>query len=224
MINPTKFKRYSSYKDSCVEWLGEIPAHWNVDKHTRRFHSAMGQPILRENLVTGGKVPVYSATESGAIFGWIDNPAIELNVGDIVIPARGVSIGHPVLAKKRITCTQTTIYSKLIDHKEIYSPFVIYWMVGHRNSLSYYHRTAIPQITVDQVSSNPLPIPPLTEQRTIVAYLDSETTKIDALMAKVRAAIDRLKELRTALISGAVTGKIDVLPAFTSHADREAAT
>ena len=52
--------------------------------------------------------------------------------------------------------------------------------------------------------------PPLDEQRAIAAFLDRETAKIDALIAKIREAIDRLKELRTALISAAVTGKIDV--------------
>ena len=50
----------------------------------------------------------------------------------------------------------------------------------------------------------------MSEQRAIAAFLDRETAKIDALVAKVRAVIDRFKELRTALISAAVTGKIDV--------------
>ena len=52
--------------------------------------------------------------------------------------------------------------------------------------------------------------PRLHEQRAIAAFLDRETARIDALVAKVRDAIDRLKELRTALISAAVTGRIDV--------------
>ena len=54
------------------------------------------------------------------------------------------------------------------------------------------------------------PLPPLPEQRAIVDFLDRETARIDALITKVREAIDRLKELRQALISAAVTGKIDV--------------
>ena len=54
------------------------------------------------------------------------------------------------------------------------------------------------------------PIPPLTEQRAIAECLDRQTTKNDALLKKVREVIERLKELRTALISSAVTGKIDV--------------
>ena len=53
-------------------------------------------------------------------------------------------------------------------------------------------------------------VPPDREQDEIVAFMRRETARIDALVAKVRDAIDRLKELRTALISAAVTGKIDV--------------
>ena len=55
-----------------------------------------------------------------------------------------------------------------------------------------------------------LAIPPIKEQRAIIDRLDRETAKIDALIAKVGEAIERLKEYRTALISAAVTGKIDV--------------
>ena len=53
-------------------------------------------------------------------------------------------------------------------------------------------------------------MPPIDEQTMLAAFLDRETAQIDALIAKVQEAIDRLKELRTALISAAVTGKIDV--------------
>jgi len=55
-----------------------------------------------------------------------------------------------------------------------------------------------------------LRVPPLGEQRGIVSFLDRETARIDALIAKVNEAIERLKEYRTALLSSAVTGKIDV--------------
>ena len=53
-------------------------------------------------------------------------------------------------------------------------------------------------------------VPPIAEQCAIAVYLDSETAKIDDLITKVQEAIERLKELRAALISAAVTGKIDV--------------
>jgi type I restriction enzyme S subunit len=55
-----------------------------------------------------------------------------------------------------------------------------------------------------------VPLPPLLEQRAIADYLDQETAKIDRMVEKVEAAIERLQEYRTALITAAVTGKIDV--------------
>lgn len=196
-------------KSSGVEWLGDVPEHWEVDKYSHHFISAMGQTILKEDLIEDGDIPVYSATESGAIFGYINDPKVRLLAGDIVIPARGVSIGHPVLVDGVATCTQTTIYSKQYSGK-VSPKYLFYYFVGFRNHLFPYDRTAIPQITVEQVSSNRLLIPLFEEQQLITEYLDRETGKIDALAKKVYMAIEKLKEYRTALISAAVTGKIDV--------------
>jgi len=67
-----------------------------------------------------------------------------------------------------------------------------------------------PNLSQDLLRSIRVPLPPIDDQCAIAAFLDRETARIDALIAKVREAIDRLKELRTALISAAVTGKIDV--------------
>ncbi|MBI4522403.1 MAG: hypothetical protein HY695_01180 [Deltaproteobacteria bacterium] len=63
---------------------------------------------------------------------------------------------------------------------------------------------------LDDVRNLTVLVPPVREQDTIVEYLDSEGTKIDALISKIREGIEKLKEYRTALISAAVTGKIDV--------------
>jgi type I restriction enzyme S subunit len=65
-------------------------------------------------------------------------------------------------------------------------------------------------ITCEQIGAMQIPIPPLREQIAIAAYLDGETAKLDALVAKVETAIERLQEYRTSLITAAVTGKIDV--------------
>jgi restriction endonuclease S subunit len=63
---------------------------------------------------------------------------------------------------------------------------------------------------MDQWRSVLVAVPPEHEQRAIVSFLDRETARLDALTAKVREAIERLREFRTALVSAAVTGKIDV--------------
>jgi restriction endonuclease S subunit len=75
-------------------------------------------------------------------------------------------------------------------------------------------KNAQPIITGTFLGNQILAAPPKIEQHAIVTFLDRETAKIDALIAKIREAIERLKELRTALISAAVTGKIDVREEF----------
>ena len=64
-------------------------------------------------------------------------------------------------------------------------------------------------------SAQKIPVPPLPEQAAIAAYLDEETAKLDALVGKVEEAVERLQEYRTALITAAVTGKIDVRKSAT---------
>jgi type I restriction enzyme S subunit len=71
-------------------------------------------------------------------------------------------------------------------------------------------RAAQPHLNAEELGSVVLLIPPDSEQCEIAAFLDRETAKIDTLIARVSDAIDGLKELRIALISAAVTGKIDV--------------
>lgn len=68
----------------------------------------------------------------------------------------------------------------------------------------------MPRVSWEFMSGMILAMPPDGEQQTIAAFLDRETAKIDTLIAKARRTIDLLKERRTALISAAVTGKIDV--------------
>ena len=73
-----------------------------------------------------------------------------------------------------------------------------------------YQTSTIYQLTIGTLNSMKVPMPSLSEQRAIAAYLDAETAKADALVAKVETAVERLQEYRTALITAAVTGKIDV--------------
>jgi type I restriction enzyme S subunit len=199
-------------QDSGVEWLGKIPSHWDVAKYSYYLYSSMGETILKQDLNEDGKIPVYSATESGEIFGYVDESDTLLETGDLIIPARGNSIGYVKLVDRPCTTTQTTIYSKLLPLQEglINVSYVKYYLNANRDELFFFDQTAIPQITVEQVESNPLVIPPVDEQRAIATFLDSKTERIDELIEQITEGIERLKEYRTALISAAVTGQIDV--------------
>ena len=70
--------------------------------------------------------------------------------------------------------------------------------------------TAVPMISQNQIENIPVALPPLSEQQAIATYLDSETSKIDTRIAKRRKQIELLQEYKQALITAAVTGKIDV--------------
>jgi restriction endonuclease S subunit len=71
-------------------------------------------------------------------------------------------------------------------------------------------RAAQPHLNAEELGNCAVLLPPLPEQQAIADFLDRETAKIDLLYSKVETAIEKLKEYRTALISAAVTGKIDV--------------
>ena len=203
-----KYSEYPSYKDSGVEWLGEIPSEWNRVKTAYLFSAAMGQTILKEDLIDDGKYPVYSATAEDKFFGRINQATVKLDKNDIVIPARGNSIGYVKLVKDTATTTQTTIYCKPLTHTTN-TKYVYYYMLGLKANLFYFVQTAIPQITVSEVLSNPLLMPPLQEQQTIANYLDKATAKIDTLIEKQTSLIELLKEKRQAVISTAVTRGLD---------------
>jgi restriction endonuclease S subunit len=96
----------------------------------------------------------------------------------------------------------------------IVTPEFVFYFV---NSPSYWNwissifiQATIQNVSAEKYANLSVPVPHVEEQRAISAHLDRETAKIDALIAKVREAIERLQEYRTALISAAVTGKIDV--------------
>lgn len=196
--------KYETYKPSGIEWIGEVPLSWPKKRIKDFYSSSMGETILQEDLIDEGLIPVYSATESDTIFGYVNNASVILEPGDIVIPARGNSIGNSKIVDAKSTCTQTTIYCKQTSRR-ILPKFIYYYNYGLKDFLFHFDNTAIPQITVKQVSNNPIFLPTIEEQHTIANYLDDQTQKIDRLIANKKAQAEKLKELRQIEINNAVT-------------------
>jgi type I restriction enzyme S subunit len=174
-------------------------------KDGKYFKIAMGQTIGKDDLVDDGEWPVFSATDGDHYFGRVNDPQVRLCIGDIVIPARGNSIGSVKIVKEPATTTQTTIYCKNLSAGRLVANFVYHYLTGCKDNLFYFTQTAIPQITVEEVGSNPILIPPVAEQAKIADFLDRETAKIDELVAEQQRLIELLKEKRQAVISHAVT-------------------
>ncbi|QVX00914.1 restriction endonuclease subunit S (plasmid) [Enterococcus faecium] len=194
-------------KDSGVEWIGAIPEDWEILKYKRFAKSGMGSTLLKEDVLISeepNSVPVYSATQTDKHFGYLQNPKIVLEKGDLVIPARGNSIGNTKIIKEAIaTCTQTTIYSKL--NNKIDNRFLYYCSIGLKEYWFFFVQTAIPQITVAEVQNNLVPFTSMKEQQKIAAFLDEKVSHIENIIEDTKKSIENLKAYKQSLITETVT-------------------
>ncbi len=192
----------ATMKDSGVEWLGEIPAHWEA-KHLRwAIMFQRGHDLPTEEREEG-QVPVVTSSGISSTH----SRAIAKAPG--IVTGRYGTIGHFHLITRDYWPLNTTLYS--IDLRGNEPRFLLY-MLTHLSPMFLLNavKSAVPGIDRNDIHPTRTAVPSLLEQRAIAGHLDRETARIDALIAKVREAIDRVKELRTALISAAVTGRIDV--------------
>jgi restriction endonuclease S subunit len=215
-----------SMKNSDVEWLGEIPAHWEV----RRLKFLLATPLKYganeaaelDDLDLPRYVRITDIDESDGLrdetFKSLPAEVAKeylLREGDLLFARSGATAGKSFLYRRSwgICAYAGYLIRARLDTGMACPDFVRYFT----GSSSYWQwlSAVFIQATIQNVSAEKygcliIPQPSIPEQRAIGAFLDRETARVDALVAKVRGAIDRLKELRTALISAAVTGKIDV--------------
>lgn len=193
--------------DSNVYYIGEIPSDYKLTKYKYHAVSRMGETLLasetQEEVDEDHSVPVYSATQDDSIFGYVKKANVVLKKGDLVIPARGNSIGCASYVESEIaTCTQTTICSQHIHN--IDNKYLYYCNWAFKDEWYRYDGAAIPQITVFQVNNNKLPYPTYSKQRKIADFLDVKCSEIDALSADIQAEIDTLEEYKRSVVFEAV--------------------
>ena len=107
-------------------------------------------------------------------------------------------------------CTNQGCRSLVFRHRDNRHFFFYELLVARDELKSLGQGSTFTELSRDRLTSVYLVLPPLDEQQAIADFLDRETARIDALIEKVQESIDKLHEYRTALISAAVTGKIDV--------------
>ncbi|MCC6766600.1 MAG: restriction endonuclease subunit S, partial [Deltaproteobacteria bacterium] len=205
-------------KDSGVEWLGEIPAHWEVKKVKRLFRQAnkrQGHPEMTVLSV----YREFGVIEKSSRDDNFNRTPEDLDVYQLVAPGDLVinkmkawqgSLG--VSSLSGITSPDYIVYAPMHEEHE---RFLHHFLRNKRLTSVYLAmsngiRPSQWRLEPERFADLSVFLPPLEEQESVVATLDTEATRIDALITKLRDAIDRLKELRTALISAAVTGKIDL--------------
>ena len=187
-------------KDSGVEWLGEIPEHWEISKlkYLARIQGGKDQKsVLDDN----GIYPIYG---SGGIFGYANQ---YLYSGESVLLGRKGTVDKPLYVNNKFW-TVDTMYYTIAEKSTIVRWF--YYLSTTINFDFYQYGSAVPSMTQEDLHNIHFATPSTEEQQQIATYLDQKITQIDTLINKATKAIELLKERRTALISAAVTGKIDV--------------
>ena len=204
-------------KASGVEWLGEIPAHWEIKKVKRLFQHTKRQGFPERTVLSVYRE--YGVIEKSSRDDNFNRTPEDLdtyqlvNPGDLVInkmKAWQGSLG--VSSLSGITSPDYVVYAPDHEANERFLHHLfrckllatVYLMISNGIRPSQW------RLEPERFEDLIVFLPPPTEQGQIANYLDRETARIDALIAKVRKAIDHLREFRTALISAAVTGKIDV--------------
>jgi type I restriction enzyme, S subunit len=214
-------------KPSGIDWLGDVPAHW--DAKPVKFFAWIGNgstpnrenpaywedgsyPWLNSSVVNRETVTFAEDFVTSAALAECHLPRIKPPAVLVGITGQGRTRGMATTLLMEATINQHVIFVKP-------NPAVAEVSFVRRvfdTAYSYLRDesdgggSTKGAITCEQIGALRVPLPPLPEQFAIHTYLDAETAKLDALAAKVESVIERLQEYRTALITAAVTGKIDV--------------
>jgi type I restriction enzyme S subunit len=212
-------------KPSGIDWLGDVPAHWGVIAFKRlcsrvdvgiaeaatHAYADDGVPIIRSKNVRPNRLDTEDVLRIEQWFAE-KNRSKTLHAGDLVT----VRTGYPgttaaIPAEFEGSQCFTLVMSTL---KPSENPRYFSYFFNADPGTTHFQMegwgTAQTNISVPIVQNMPVLRPPKAEQVAIVSYLDAETARLDALIFKVESVVCRLQEYRTALLTAAVTGKIDV--------------
>src|SRR5690554_1222344 len=221
-------------KDSGIEWLGEIPEHWEVKKikHLLKKKKGalktgpFGSQLKNSDLDSSGEFKVYTqrnVLDNDFIVG--DDKINEVKFqtlkeflieeGDILFTSRGtIGVCNVFPADSEPGILHPCLIRIQIDRNRLNQD----WIINYVNNSSLFidnvkyesNATTIEVIYGGTLKETALPVPPIQEQQSIVHHFESECSKIDFKKARTEELIELLTEYRTALISEAVTGKIKV--------------
>lgn len=211
---------------SVIDWLGDLPAHWTIPPLFTRYEAVLGK-MLDEKQLTG-KHPMPYLRNADVNWDWInttDLPTLDiepsemerysLRPGDVLICEGGAGVGQTAVWQGELeSCAFQKALHRLrarsTDENPRYLYYCLRFAVEGGAVLATGNTSTIPHFTGEKVRRLRLPCPPRREQDQIVQHLDAITQGMKAVVAEADRGIALLQERRTALISAAVTGDIDV--------------
>ena len=198
----SKFKRYERYKDSGVEWIGEIPEYWEFRRISHICALGRGRVISKIEIAENeGEYPVYSSqTENNGVLGYINTYDFE---GDYVTwTTDGANAGTVFRRTGRFNCTNVcgTLKPKENNLDLSYLTYAL-----SLETKRYVRLDINPKLMNNEMAKIRVLFPPSDEQKSIANFLDQKTAEIDGLIADKEKLIELLQEKRQAIITEAVT-------------------
>ena len=192
-------KRYPEYKESDVEWIGEIPAHWNLSMLKWAARLVYGDTLIAENR-ENGVLPVYGSN------GIIDTHSSANTLSPAIIVGRKGSLGKIQYSDVPCFVIDTAYY---IDRRTSHVNLRWLYYVLHALKLERFRNSVLPGLNRMDTEGQYVPLITVEEQRQIANFLDRKTEQIDELIRIKERRIELLQEQRTALINQAVTKGLD---------------
>lgn len=219
-------------KDSGIEWLGNIPAHWDKSLVNRYFKVELGKMLDRSKNIKNGVLKPYlrAANIHWNLLLINDLNEMEfspdqlsryrLREGDLLVTEGGVTVGRSAIWNNEVDeCYYQNSINRVRSREEdlALTSYLYFWMYFMKTN-GYIELSAniatFGHLTQEKLKALPVLIPPVDEQQTIIDFLNRSEQEINQQKAKIQQALDLLKEYRTALITNAVTGKIDIRQAL----------
>lgn len=216
---------HAAMKDSGIEWLGEVPAHWDVRriKHVARMESGHTPDRKIQAYWEDCDIPWVSLHDTGYLKDndyisdtaqmvnalGIANSSARILPPGVVVFSRDATIGRCAITTREMAVSQHFI--AWVCGSSVSADFLLFCLRSMAGELDRLTAGAtLKTIGMPDVRTLTIAVPSLTEQQAIVAHVRREAEAIDALTEQVALALTLLQERRAALISAAVTGKIDV--------------
>jgi type I restriction enzyme, S subunit len=194
-------KRYSTYKSSNIEILGEIPKHWEIKKLKYVTNLKSGESINSEYIEEVGVYPVYGGN---GLRGYTNAYTHEGNY--VLIGRQGALCGNINYATGKFWASEHAVVATIRNNENFE------WLgelLRAINLNQYTVSAAQPGLAVERIKELKIPTPPINEQNNIAQFLLIKTQEIDSLIFKKQKLIELLKEERAAIINQAVTKGID---------------
>lgn len=210
-------------KPSGVPWLGDVPAAWNVSKlnwqskgigdglHGTPTYSDTGSiPFVNGTNLLGDSIRITDSTNF-VEEDQLSSADVSLDESTVLISINGTVGNCAVLGNQRVMLSKSAAYIKCSE--SLNAQFLAHYLRSYPTR-SYFVSasggTTIANLSLATLRGTPVPVPPFQEQMEVTRWLDEQIHKLDGLRTKSLQAIALLRERRSALISAAVTGKIDV--------------